>query len=201
MILKSIKAAGFLAVLFLFLSTGCASQPRPLLWYGDKNFPFEMTLSADGTENAIVLRGERTPHSVTVTVTSPARMQGLTVCYAKGNCTLTAGDTEIPLSQSAAQGLTGLLDGLLISSTEGAKLGSDADGFSTVTFDSLTLTLDENGLPRAIFDTETGRTATISVSPEALAEEKISDETNKDQQNNEHPNENNSGDLGFRSDP
>jgi hypothetical protein len=197
MIQKSIKTAGFLAVLFLFFSTGCAmGEPsRPLLWYGGETFPFEMILPEADHDNAIILRGERTPTSVTVTVTSPERTRGITVRYANGNCILTADTSEIPLSKSAAQGLTVLLDGLLLSSAEGAKLGSDAEGFPTVTFDSLTLTLDENGLPRAILHTETGRTAKITVPAEALTDQNNSEKTNKDQENNEHQNENNGGDF------
>jgi len=197
MIQKSIKAAGFLAVLFLFFFTGCTKpeSSRPLFWFGEEDFSFEMTIPTDADDDSILLRGERTPASISLTVISPEGIKGLTVRYANGNCTLTADSSEIPLSKSAAQGLTCLLDGLLLTSAEGAKLGSDTDGFTTVTFDSLTLTLDENGLPRAILDTETGRTAQITVSAETLIEQQNSDNKNKDQPNNEHQNENNGGDF------
>lgn len=201
MIHKSIKTAGFLAVLFLFFFTGCTAgeHSRPLMWYGEESFPFEMTVPADS--GSILLTGERTPCSVTLTVTSPESIQGLTVQYENGNCVLTAGSSVIPLSKSAAQGLTCLLDGLLLSSAEGAQLGSDSEGLTTVTFPPLTLTLDENGLPCGVFDADSGRTAAISVSAEDVTDEKNTNKTDKDQQSNEYQNENNGGDLRVRPDP
>ncbi len=190
---KRTQAAGFLAALFLFLLASCepAQPKRPLLWYGEHTFPFEMTLSSPNSEGEpVILTGRRTPDSVTVSVVSPERMQGLTVRYANGNTVLSAGSTEIPLSREAAEGLTCLLDGLLVRSADGAKLGSTEEGSSAVTFDTLTLVLDENGLPQSIRDTETGREAGISIQIENL-----SDETNKDQQNNEYQTENRGGDF------
>lgn len=197
MIQKSTKAAGFLAVLFLFLFVGCTApkSSRPLLWYGDQSFSLEMTIPAGEKGEPITLRGTRTPDSIRLTVSTPERIRGLTVDYTGGNCVLSAGETVIPLSKSAAQGLTCLLDGLLLSSADGARLGSNEDGFTTVTFDSVILTLDENGLPKGILSTETGRTAELSVQWDESANQKTQENSTKDQQNNEHQNENNGGDF------
>lgn len=197
MIQKSTKAAGFLAVLFLFLFVGCTApkSSRPLLWYGDQSFSLEMTIPAGEKGEPITLRGTRTPDSIRLTVSTPERIRGLTVDYTGRNCVLSAGETVIPLSKSAAQGLTCLLDGLLLSSADGARLGSNEDGFTTVTFDSVILTLDENGLPKGILSTETGRTAELSVQWDESANQKTQENSTKDQQNNEHQNENNGGDF------
>lgn len=193
MIKKSKQAAGFIAVCLLLLQTGCmqAGDRRPLLWWGSETFPFEMTLPSPVSEGEpIILTGERTPDSVSVAVVFPERLQGLTVRYGNGNTVLCAGDTEIPLSKDAAEGLTCILDGLLVTSAEGAKIGSTEEGAAILTFDSFALILDENGLPKAILDTESGRRAAFSAELE-----KNSDNTNKDQQNNEHQTENRGGDF------
>ncbi len=195
---KSTLAAGFLAALFLSLTASCETDQthRPLLWYAESSFPFELTLSSsENGGETLLLTGERTPSSLTLSVTSPERMQGLTVRYENGNCILSpdGGATEIPLSPKAAEGLTGLLDGLLVTDAENAKLGTDENGNTTAAFPSFTLVLDENGLPQSILDTETGRTAEIRI--------QSSDVTNKDQQQNEYQNENNGGDFRIRPDP
>lgn len=175
------QAAGIFAVCVVLLQTGCKNtvENRPLLWYTEYSFPFEMTVpSADadsGTE--YTLTGERTPTSVTLSVTSPEHLNGLTIRYAGGNCTISAGETVIPLSRSAASGLTVLLDGLLAPSPDGAKLGSSEDGSTTAAYDAFTITLDENGLPSKIRDADTGREAEIKIQSSDL-----SDTENKDQQ-------------------
>jgi len=207
---KSKQAAGFIAVCILLLPICCAlfacvpigKDSRPLLWYSTCTFPFEMTLpSSNDGSSTIHLQGKRTPDSVSLTVVSPEGIKGLTVLYQRGNCTLSAGESTIPLSKKGAEGLTCLLDALLLSSAENAKLGSAEDGKTTLTFDTLTLTLDENGLPAEILQLNTGRKATLSVLPETVIDPKSSDENNKDRKNNEHQTENNSGDLGIRADP
>ncbi len=176
---KPKQAAGILAVCIilsvLWTLAGCTvgGGGRPLLWYAPHSFPFEMTLEASDT--AFVLAGERTPEAVTVTVTAPENLAGLTVTYKDGNCVLTMGasawgETRMPLSAKAAEGLTALLDGLLISSADGAILGSNEDGLITATYDAVILTLDENGLPCAIRSTKTGREAAIRVRSESIAE-------------------------------
>lgn len=195
---KTKQAAGILAVCVIFLLSGglmgCTPSSRPLLWYADETFPFRMTLSTE--HNTFTMTGERTPQTVTLTLTAPENLAGLTISYTDGSCILSAGETIIPLSDASSEGLTGILDGLLLTSADGAKTGSDADGMTTLTYDTLTLTLDENGLPSVILDGATGRTAQISVSAQSL-----SDTNNKEVENNEHQTENNSGDLGIRTDP
>ena len=177
------QAAGIFAVCIVLLQTGCKNtvENRPLLWYTEYSFPFEMTLSSPGSANAdgteYTLAGERTPTSVTLSVTAPERLNGLTIRYAGGNCTLSAGETTIPLSREAAEGLTVFLDGLLVSSADGAKLGSSENGLTTAAYDAFTLTLDENGLPAKIRDTASGREAEIKV-----RSTERSDTENKDQQ-------------------
>ncbi len=168
---KPKQAAGLLAVCLILTAllplTGCTKAGgRPLFWYAEQSFPFEMSLSTPAL--SFSLTGERTPTAVILTVLSPENLAGLTVTYKDGNCVLASGETAIPLSEKAAEGLTVLLDGLLLSSAEGAKLGSDEKGRTTVASHSLTLTLDENGLPAAIRHEETGREAQILVPANAF---------------------------------
>jgi len=192
---KLTQAAGILAVCIILSLIGCTKNgSKPLLWYSDLSFPFEMTLSTPN--NLFTLSGERSPSSVSAVVISPENLGGLTILYKDGNCTISAAECEIPLSAEAAKGITVLFDGLLLNSADTAKIGSSEDGRTTISQNNIVLTLDENGLPASILHTESGREAGITVSPE-----EIKDTKNKDQNNNEHQTENQSGNLGIRADP
>lgn len=173
------QAAGIFAVCIVLLQTGCKNsvENQPLLWYTEYSFPFIMTIPSPNIEDdtEYTLAGERTPSSVTLSVISPERLNGLTIRYADGNCTISAGETVIPLSKSGASGLTVFLDGLLAASADGAKLGSSEDG-TTVSFDTFTVILDENGLPSKIRAEESGREAKIQIQRADIAIK------NKDQQ-------------------
>ena len=174
---KTIKQTAWIfAVCVFLLQTGCKNpvEKRPLLWYTEYSFPFAMTLySPDGTVS-YVLSGEKNADGISVTAVSPEGIRGLNIRYEGGNCTLKAGETVIPLSREAAGGLTRLLDALLVTSPDGAKLGSDAEGRTTAAYEDFTLTFDGNGLPCGI---AAGRQAEITV---RLSD--ITDINHKDQQ-------------------
>lgn len=188
------QTAVIFAVCIVLLQTGCKNnvENRPVLWYTESSFPFDMTISYDmeisngsGTESGSTgfnsndsktaeykFTGERTPGSVKLVLTEPENISGLTVNYSNGNCTVSVGEMTVPLSKNAASGLTSLLDALLLPPYEEikskVKLGSSETGKTTIELDGFTLTLDDSGLPAEIYEPEKLRHAKITVQPEEV---------------------------------
>ena len=153
--LSRYKAAlAVIAAAFVFMLTGCA-QDSGLFAYTEGAAQFTLvftSVSGDTDEIRAACQRDETGNT-TLTVTEPARLAGFTVTCTETVTSAVMGDTVIPLSPDAAQGLTVIFDAL---STPGTPIKS-ADGTCTVIDTGAgTVTLDETMKPVAV---DTGEVA------------------------------------------
>lgn len=143
----AVKVAVCITLTALFLP-GCAGETSSgdggLMRYAaaDASYTAEF---ASGDGDAIVCACERSGGTTVLRVTSPERLNGLSVRYDGNACSLGAGETSILLSADAASGLTEIFD--LLARTDGTPAKS-ADGTQTVvTFENGTVTVGADGVP------------------------------------------------------
>ncbi len=137
----AVRLAVCLTLTALFCG-GCTEDASPgsLMKYASVDAAY--TVAFDGN---IVGSCERSGGTTVLRVTSPERLEGLTVTYDGTNCSVGVGGMEIPLSAEVAAGLTDVFD--LLAREDGVPVKS-SDGLQTiVTFADGTVTLNETGVP------------------------------------------------------
>ena len=130
---------------FVFCLSACAAK-SDLFAYTKGAAAFDLIFpSVSGDTDAVTCGCVRDEEgNVTLTVTSPERLSGFTVISSCGNTAAGCGDTMIPLSADAAEGLTDVLDVL---TEEGSAKRSPDGAYTIISAPSGTVTLDGDLLP------------------------------------------------------
>ena len=136
--------------------TGCASgDGSAVTQYAAADAGYIMTF-----DGGITGACERSGGTTVMRMTAPEHLTGLSVTYDGSVCSVSAGETVIPLSPETASGLTVLFDLLARPMEDGGVPAKSADGTETVvTFDTGSVTVGETGVPVEV--SSGGRTVTI----------------------------------------
>lgn len=138
----AVKVAVCLTLTALFLG-GCsegASPENALMNYASADVTYTATFDGKITGNC-----QRSSGTTVLQITSPERLEGLTVTYDGTNCSIAAEGMEIPLSAEVSAGLTEVFD--LLAREDGVPAKSSDGTQTVVTFADGAVTLDENAVP------------------------------------------------------
>jgi len=148
------KQVLLLTLSLCLLLPGCSKvQPGPA--YNPEQFTCTVTVDQQYTADCT-----GTPGSFVMTLTAPIRLSGLTLTFTDAGCTLSAGETVIPLSQGAAVSLENIASLMTAHPDTAADCIPTGNG-TVYRFAAGQLILDANGLPAAL-ETADGRTAVIT---------------------------------------
>ncbi len=138
----AVRVAVCLTLTALF-SGGCTENSSPdggLMRYASADVTYTATFEGNITGDC-----KRSGGTTVLHITSPDRLEGLTVTYDGTTCSVAAEGMEIPLSAEVAAGLTDVFD--LLAREDGVPAKSSDGTQTVVTFADGTVTLDENAVP------------------------------------------------------
>ena len=132
----------------LLVFSACSQGSGDLFLY--RECPSTFSVSFPSSNGEVLCHARMDAASIVLTVAEPERSAGIIITCTDDSCLIAVDETLIPISSAAARSLLDMFH-LLSSKTEGDLPTRSSDGeYTTVKFDTGSVTLDENLFPCAV---------------------------------------------------